>query len=98
MCFAPFESPHSQLSNGAKIIKNGSILKNLWANQVDRISEPKLILIFSVFFMLFLFFHVFHVFSCMFCDFLVNNVFSTCFVIFLLRPKVATNFVSGVEL
>ena len=35
MIFVPFESSHSQLSNGAKIIKNGSILKNLWGNQIS---------------------------------------------------------------
>ena len=29
MIFLPFESSHSQLSNGAKIIKNGSILKTV---------------------------------------------------------------------
>ena len=37
MMFAPFESSRSPLSNGAKIIKNGSILRKLWANQVGHV-------------------------------------------------------------
>ena len=32
MIFMPSESYHSQLSNGIKIIKNGSILRKLWSN------------------------------------------------------------------
>ena len=67
MIFAPFESSHSQLSNGAKIIKNGSILKMLWANQVDRISiHNVLYLIYSMTknrFWTFWFFYVLFVFS-----------------------------------
>ena len=35
--FVPFESSHSQLSNGRTIIKNGPILKKLWANRIDEI-------------------------------------------------------------
>ena len=41
MIFVPFESSHSQLSNGRKIIKNGSISKKLWSNRVDMISRMK---------------------------------------------------------
>ena len=37
MKFVPFESSQSQLSNGTNFIKNGSILRKLWANQVDSI-------------------------------------------------------------
>ena len=37
MKFLPFESSQSQLSNGKNFIKNGSILRKLWANQIDRI-------------------------------------------------------------
>ena len=37
MKFVPFESSQSQLSNGTNYIKNGSILRKLWANQVARI-------------------------------------------------------------
>ena len=33
MIFAPLESSHSQLSNGAKIIKNGSIVRKIWKNR-----------------------------------------------------------------
>ena len=33
MKFVPFESSHSQLSNGTKIIKNGSILRKIWRNR-----------------------------------------------------------------
>ena len=37
--FAPFESSRSPLSNGAKITKNGSILRKLQTNQVDIVTE-----------------------------------------------------------
>ena len=37
MKFVPFESSRSQLSNGTNFIKNGSILRKLWANQVGSI-------------------------------------------------------------
>ena len=33
MKFVPFESSQSQLSNGAKIIKNGYILRKIWRNR-----------------------------------------------------------------
>ena len=35
----PLESSHPQLSNASKIIKNGSILRNLWANRNNRVSH-----------------------------------------------------------
>ena len=42
MIFAPLESSHSQLSNGTKLIKNGSILRKLWVNQVGRSFHPEI--------------------------------------------------------
>ena len=41
MIFAPFECRRCQLSNGAKIIKNGCILKKLWINRVHKIFTPE---------------------------------------------------------
>ena len=35
MILVPIESSRSPLSNGIKIIKNGSILRKLWADRVD---------------------------------------------------------------
>ena len=80
MIFAPFESPHSQLSNGAKIIKNGPISRKLWANQVDTISVPKsnsvIIFVFFMFFQVRQVSRVFHVFCMLFsCFFMFFHVF-----------------------
>ena len=40
MIFAPFESCHRELSNGAKFIKKGSILKKLQIISGNNFSRP----------------------------------------------------------
>ena len=82
MKFVPFESSHSQLSNGTRIIKNGSILRKIWRN---RTFFPVYFLFVSNCFLVFFFvFPIVTRFSRLFPVFPFISSFSRLFHVFLL--------------
>ena len=44
MIFAPFESPESQLSIGAKIMKNGLLWRKLWSDRDGSFFEGEIVM------------------------------------------------------